>query len=167
LVEKTLAERNITYNRFTTNPLILNNIMWNVVVDVDSAYYHSVFSFNDSPKAIGKFRIFPKNHHLAEKYDGDRSMEILKWFANDYYSIMSLPDGNLQFNDMRYGTFGEETRVDDPSQYIFRFILEEKENGALEAYQAQDVEGRDVGDAFSELWKGIKGREVEPGGGFK
>lgn len=166
LIEKTLAEREIAYNRFTSNPVILNNFLWNVVVDADSAYYHSVFSFNDRPRAIGEFRVFPKNHQLVEKYEGERAFETLKWFSNNYYSIMELPDSTLQFNDMRFGTFGSTAAVDDPSQYIFKFILEEK-NGVLMAYQPREEEERDVGKAFSELWEGIKGRKVQLGPGFK
>ena len=166
LVEKTLDERQIEYNRFTTNPVILNNFLWNVVVDADTAYYHSIFSFNDRPRAIGDFRIFPKNHHLVDPYQGERSLEILKWFANDYYRIMPLPDGNLQFNDMRYGTFGANGDVEDPSQYIFKFVLEEK-NGVLEAYQPVDEGARDMGAAFGELWEGIRGRQINAQGGFR
>lgn len=167
LVEKTLEERSIEHSRFTSSPLILNNFLWNVVVDADTAYYNTFFSFNDEPRALGKFRVFPKNHHLVEQYDGDRSFEILKWFSNGYYSILELPDGNLQFNDMRFGTFGQTAKVSDPKGYIFKFILEEKENGELEAYQPPDeAEGRDVGKAFSELWEGIKGKKVDVEGGF-
>ena len=165
LVEQTLVERNIEYNRFTTNPVILNNILWNVVVDVDTAYYHSVFSFNDRPKAIGDFRIFPKNHSLLDKYEGDKSVEILKWFSNGYYRMMELPDGTLQFNDMRYATFSTTAAVEDPTQYIFKFIIQEI-GGKVEVYQPADEAGRDVGGAFGELWNGIKGREVDANAGF-
>ena len=165
IAEAAMTKKEIPFNRFTTNPMILNNYLWNVVAEGDTAYYHTQFSINDEPNTLGKFRVFPKNHHLVKKYDGDRSMEILKWFCNGYYTIIRRPDGKLQFNDMRYGTFGD-VKGDDPGHYIFGFVLDEK-NGVLDVHQANEQMERDIGKAVQELWRGIKGREVDQSPGFK
>ena len=163
IVESSMAEKGIAYDRFTTNPTILNNFLWNVVVEDKDQYYHSQFSFFDRPQKLGKLRRFPKNHHLLDQYEGDRSYEILKWFSNDYFNIIRRRDGKLQFNDMRYGTYGDlEGKEED---YIFKFIIEEKD-GVLHVEQSRDAQ-QDIGSTFQALIDRIKGEEVDLSAGFK
>ncbi|NNE29275.1 MAG: hypothetical protein HKN16_06545, partial [Saprospiraceae bacterium] len=165
IAEKALVEKGVEFNRFMVSPTILNNYLWNVVAEGDTAYYQTLYSVNDRPATLGKPRIFPKNHHLTEKYDGERPYEILKWFSNGYYSIMKRRDGLLQFNDMRFGTFGDVDGKDE-DHYIFRFALREKD-GELEAFQPVDEGERDIRSAFLELLEGIKGRNIDDGPGFR
>ncbi len=154
--------KQISYNRFTTSPTILNNYLWNVVAEGDTAYYHTQFSLFDEPQTLGKLRIFPKNHHLIDKYKGDRTYQILTWFSNGYYNIIRRRDGQLQLNDMRFGTFGDvEGKEED---YIFKFILSEK-NGELHA-QEGDATEQDVGATFGFLIERIFGRKVDTSPGF-
>ena len=76
-----------------------------------------------------------KDHDLIKKYEEDRSIKTLKWFSNNYYNIIRREDGRLQFNDLRFGIFGEKAVSEN--DYIFHFILDEKD-GKIEAHQSRE-----------------------------
>ena len=105
-----------------------------------------------SEPRIAFWNEFPKNHDLIRDHEDDRSIKILKWFSNNYYSIIYRKDGRLQFNDLRFGIFGEQAVSE--KDYIFHFILENK-NGEIEA--SQEREQPDVDENFGQLWRRIKG----------
>ncbi len=113
-----------------------------------------MYSFFDEEKEFQLIPI-PGNHHLVEDKEGDHTLETLKWFSNYYYAIMEREDGQLQFNDMRYGTFkGEGT---DPSEYIFHFVLEDH-NGVIELGETEAGPREGEGEKMlSSLWNRIKG----------
>ena len=151
--EKSLQAQGIEYDRYMTSPALFTNFLWSGTAEGEDAYYQALYSVFDKDPLIPKFRVFPKNHEMIEQYNDERAIKILKWFSNDYYSIMMRGDGKLQFNDLRFGTFKEddEVREDD---FIFRFILEEKD-GVLDAHEGP----RDRGDGiFKSLFERIKGK---------
>jgi len=163
IAEAAFERKNLEVIRYTTNPTILNNYLWNVVAEGDTAYYHTQFSLFDEPETLGKLRIFPKNHHLINKYKGDRTHDILTWFCDDYYNVIRRRDGRLQLNDMRYGTYGDLQGNEE--DYIFKFILSEK-NGELHAEQSRDAR-QNVGDTFQVLIDRISGEKVDVSTGYK
>ncbi|MEM9992500.1 MAG: metal-dependent hydrolase, partial [Bacteroidota bacterium] len=59
-----LAAEQISYTRLSTNPTILNNVLWQGVAESDSMYYHGDYSILDKEKRVLKFTSLPKNHHL-------------------------------------------------------------------------------------------------------
>jgi inner membrane protein len=150
----TLKNENIVANRSMVTPSILNNILWNCTVETDSMYYLGMYSFLDAEK---KFQLQPiaANHHLIKGFENDHTISELRFFSNDYYSIMECPDGKLQLNDMRYGMYkGDGSQ---PSDYIFHFILEEDDNGfTLGKTEAgpEDGQGKDL---MSDLWNRMMG----------
>lgn len=163
VAEAAFQEKNLKVRRYTTNPTILNNYLWNVVAEGDTAYYHTQYSLFDKPEKLGKLRVFPKNHHLIDQYKGDRTHHILTWFSNGYYNIIRRRDGRLQLNDMRFGTYGDlEGNEED---YIFKFILSEK-NGELHAGQSRDAQ-QNIGETFNALIDRISGQKVDQSPGFK
>lgn len=153
--ETSLKAQGIQYERMMTTPTILNNVLWSGVAEGDTAFYHSLYSLLDKSPEIPKFNVIPKNHHLIEKYKDDRVIKILKWFADDYYSVLIKKDGRLQLNDLRYGAFGDS--FEKESDYIFNFILEETPNGLSIKSSAGPPEDQDAAAGFSELWERIKG----------
>jgi len=138
-----------------TNPTILNNILWSATAETDSFYYAGLYSFNDMEKRF-KLSKIEKNHSLVSDYQGGEVLETLKWFSNDYYSILRRKDGRLQFNDMRYGTFRGEANGED--DYIFKFILEEQEDGTIKMNEAEGgpPRGRES-SMFTDLWQRLSG----------
>ncbi|MCB0589228.1 MAG: hypothetical protein KDD06_28335, partial [Phaeodactylibacter sp.] len=151
--ERSLQRDGITYERFMTSPTIFNNVLWQGVAEGDTAYYQGMYSILDSKPEVLNFTVIPKNHYLIRGHEEDRSIRILRWFSNDYYSILRRPDGQLQFNDLRFGSIGQS--FDRPEDFVFHFLLEEK-NGVFIARESWERD-RDMGAAFSQLWERIKG----------
>ncbi len=155
IFEKAYADNNIEYSRYMTAPLIFNNVLWLGLAETDSNYIHAYYSFYDKDEVIQDFNIFNKNYHLLDGYQDDPTLKTLKWFSNDYYTVNRRPDGDLQYNDVRFGVFGNKLRGD--TNYVFKFILKDK-NGALDMTQSK--EGREVNDdTIKELWDRIMGNE--------
>ena len=152
--ESQMKEQGITYTRFVTGPTIFNNFLWNMTADSDDAYYIGQYSvFDTSPI---EFVRIEKQHDLLANSDNDETINTLRWFSNDYYSVIRRQDGYLQINDMRYGTFmgtGEE------NDFIFRFVVEAQKDGRyamIKSLGGPDEE--DVDDMFGLLFERIGGR---------
>lgn len=151
--EQSLATEGIEYDRYMTAPTIFNNVLWHCIAEGDSVYYQGLYGLMDDQPKIQHWNVFPKNHHLLAPYDGQRNAELLKWFANDYYNIIERQDGNLQFNDLRFGIVDKEPVAEN--SYVFRFILTEDENGQLQATQTREDNMTD--DRLETFWKRIWG----------
>ena len=53
-----LQQKNINYNRFKSQPTILNNILWYGVAESDSAYhvaFYSILDKNKAPRKMAKY----------------------------------------------------------------------------------------------------------------
>ncbi len=161
--EASLQHAEIPYTRYTTGPLIFNNVLWNGTAETPDAYYTGMYSINDKRPYI-KFKKIPKNHELVEPYSNTYEIKTLKWFSNNYYSITQLPDGNYMLNDLRYGSVNavHEDPNEEP-EYVFKFNLVKKD-GQLKVSenremreQAMDGEGDSIGDAIRDMWERGKG----------
>ncbi len=153
IFESSLQEQKISYHRFTTEPTLFNNILWQGVAEGDTSFYYGMYSLLDEEPRIKWFLKVPKNHQLLAPYQNDRTVEVLEWFSKGYYSVKDLPDDRLQFNDLRFGLL-ERGKVPEP-HFVFKFTLEEKE-GHLEAYQ-EEATRRDLDGAFEQLWTRLQG----------
>ena len=151
--ESSLQRDGITYERFMTSPTIFNNVLWQGVAEGDTAYYHGMYSILDSKPEVLSFSVIPKNHHLIDGHEDDRSIRILRWFSSGYYSILERSDGQLQLNDLRFGSMGES--FDRPEDFVFHFILEEKDGVFIARESWEGDRGRE--GAFERLWERIKG----------
>ncbi len=157
IFEESLAKEGIEYNRYMSGPTILQNFLWLGVAEGDTAYYHGYYSFFDKDPTIEKFSVLPKYHERIAHLEDRREIKILKWFSKNYYNIIVRKDGRLQMNDLRYGSF--EEGFEDENDYIFKFILTEKENGELEVDESR--EGREIDkEAFRKYFDRVLGRQV-------
>ena len=147
-----MQQQEISMDRFTTGPSIFNNILWQGVAEGDSLYHYGRYSLMDEQAPFARMNQIGKGHEYLEPFAEDRVVKILKWFSNGYYCVNPLPDGKLEFSDMRYGTFpmGDGSEV-----FIFQFILEPKD-GKIIAEQVRP-EDRNMEGAFARLWERIKG----------
>lgn len=153
VIENSLAEQGVEYHRYMSSPTILNNFLWNVVVESDSVYYTSLYSILDKAPEIPKWNVFPKDRHLLDGHWDDKSIQTLEWFTNGYYDVTTLNGDTLQISDLRFGTLGEE--ADSPEDFVFRFMLTE-ENGVLIARQNEERPPIED-DTFSKFFDRIKG----------
>lgn len=155
IFQSTLVEQGIVYDRFITTPSILNNLLWQGTAEGDSAYYTGSYSILDKEPVFKYMKELPKQHEILVPYEGDRTAGILKWFSGGYWSAYRKKDGSIQFNDLRFGTFGEDENGEP--EVIFNFILKE-EDGELVAYPQRDPPGDgNVGETFNLLLERIKG----------
>ena len=157
VMKDTLVAENIEYSRFFTSPSILNNILWSGVAETEDAFYHGQYSLMDTEPKF-KLSKINKNHDLLQgDLENDKVVTTLRWFSNDYYAVMKRQDGNLQINDMRYGTF----RGDGNSEkdFIFNFPIERQSDGTYKLLKTQGgpPEGTDMGQMAKDLWARIKG----------
>ncbi len=153
--EDSFAANNIKINRYVTNPVIFNNVLWQGVAESDTAYYYGTYSIFDSQEAVTDIKMLPKNHELLKGIENEKDIETLKWFSDGYYNVFENGAGKFQFNDLRYGSMGEFTG--NERQYVFRFDIEKTEDG-LKVGQTRD-DPREISDeVFAALWERIKGR---------
>lgn len=152
---ESLESQGISYNRFMTNPTILNNVLWYGAADVDSVYYIGLYSLFDKDNNV-KFMSVSKNEHLLEARKDDHTIKTLKWFSNGYYNVIVRKDGLLQMNDLRYGSLKYESM--DENDYIFRFPLVRDDQGyySIKGSEGGPPEG-DEQEMMKSLFERIKG----------
>ena len=132
IVEKSAKAEGINYSRYMTNPSILNNVLWSGTLETDSFYFQGSYSWFDKEQKF-KWNKVAKNHQLlGDGKDNDYTINRLRWFSNDYYSILQRKDGRLQLNDMRYGLFNSMNKDYGEDDFIFKFILSKKADGKYE-----------------------------------
>lgn len=100
-VKKIAKKQNIEYQRHFTTPTPFNNIVWFVVLEVDSGYQiaHRATYANSSQI---KFYYFPRNEFLLDSIAYRPDVILLKRFSQGYYTIDRWKD-TLVFNDLRFG----------------------------------------------------------------
>lgn len=148
--KQALADQQIDYFRFQTQPTILNNILWYGIAETTDAYFVGFYSILDTEATINKWHKLPKNHELIEGLPTD--LETLAWFSSGYYSLNETTEPNtFLFKDLRYPLMDEN----DPNSSIFKFTIT-KTNDRWEAapFYASDVNEGAI-DAFWTRLKGI------------
>jgi inner membrane protein len=154
IFERSFISAGITPARYTTSPAIFSNILWQGVVESDSAFYLGTYSLFDSKASVVDFVKVAKT--ASDQEPEDSSVNILRWFSNGYYSLHTLPDGKYRFSDLRYGgIMGGDKKDPIEERFIFSFLLTPKSGGWLvEQIQPGD---RDIKRVFAALWHRMKG----------
>ena len=160
--EQTLEAQDITYERFFITPTIFNNVLWNGVIDAGENYLLAQYSFYDEVDLT--FTPVAKGYDLLRNLDSDPTLATLQWFSAGYLNAILRPDGTLQVNDLRFGTFsGEATDADD---YIFRFNL--IDFGPKESYGFKQAEGGPPEDTAQTMMRSLirraRGKKASPAG---
>ena len=126
--ESSLQAQSIQYDRFMSTPTILNNILWQGIAQKDDKYYMGSYSLFDS-KDISFVEI-DRNDEMIAKASEDRTIRILEWFTDGYYNVIRRKDGNIQINDLRYGSLSPDYQSEN--SYVFRFPLRENPDGSYD-----------------------------------
>ncbi len=150
--QDTLASSNVTYSRYMTSPSILSNFLWTCVAETDDGYVTGQYSiFDKEPRVL--FEKIERNQTDEDLPLNDHTFERMRWFSNDYYTIIDHQEG-LQFNDLRFG--GSRTKTGE-RHYIFNFVLKKE----ADAYRMIGSNGGpppgEEQEMISNLWKRIKG----------
>ena len=150
--DKQLAAQNIEYDRYSLGPYIFSNLLWGITVENEDKFYHGTYSvFDTSPI---RFLPIEKDHQLIIDGEKDKTIQTLRWFTNDFYNVMERPDGKLQLNDLRFGTFRQRGDIKD---FIFRFqLVRGKDYEMVKTIGGPEDES--IGEVLGDLWGRVKGR---------
>ncbi len=152
--DRQMTEQNIKYDRYSLTPVIFSNLLWSITVENENEFHNGTYSiFDRSPI---QFLSIPKNHDLLQGTDEDKTINTLRWFSDDFYNVLERPDGTLQINDLRFGTFRQVGGIND---YIFRFLVERQNDGKfLMKKTIGGPEDDSLSGVFGDLFRRIKGR---------
>ena len=148
--KRALAEEQIDYLRFQTQPTILNNFLWYGIAETADYYFVGFYSILDASPTVSKWHKLSKNHDLIGYMPKD--LETLSWFSGGYYSLSETSDpSTFLYKDLRYPMMDEN----DPNSTIFKFTITKKEDRWEAApFSAPDV-NRGSLDSFWTRLKGI------------
>ncbi|WP_299116767.1 metal-dependent hydrolase [uncultured Winogradskyella sp.] len=148
--KSSLKDNAITYDRYSAQPAILNNILWYGIAETKSNYYVGFYSLFDTSNRFSDWQTIPKERVLKATDYND--IKDLAWFSDDYYNVESLENGNYLYKDLRYPLI--ETRKGFKA--IFNLMLfKDKERLNILPFEP---ETGDFKFAMSALWKRLKGK---------
>jgi inner membrane protein len=155
IFKESLRDQKIEYTHLNVTPTIFNNALWSGVARNGDQYYFGRYSIFDQKDEVLHFRRIDGNHELLKEKEDYPSYEKLRWFSNGYFGLIER-DGFIQYNDLRYGLFGDERAKEE--NYIFYFELIEKEGDFVaQSHRGSEDETGSMKEAFAELWTRIKG----------
>ena len=114
-------EQNIQYERFSSQPSILNNILWYAIAETKTDYYVAFYSLLDTSNKAERILKIPKRHTLIDINHPD--IQALSWFSNGYFNLKAKGD-TISYIDMRYPLLDEN----NPESAVFVFDLEKKDD---------------------------------------
>ena len=121
----TLETQGVNYTDLDTRPAPLNTILWAANVDTEDAYLLGDYSFFDAQPIT--FNSYAKDHHLIDSIRGNERVERMIRISQGWYTI-SKQDGNLYFNDLRFGLISLEPQSQD---FVFKYEIGEDERGNI------------------------------------
>jgi len=147
--KRALAEEQIDYLRFQTQPTILNNFLWYGIAETADYYFVGFYSILDASPTVSKWHKLSKNHDLIGYMPKD--LETLSWFSGGYYSLSETSDPNtFLYKDLRYPMMDEN----DANSTIFKFTITKKED----RWEAAPFSAPDVNRvSLDSFWARLKG----------
>lgn len=151
IFRQSLKEQNITYSRFISNPMPMNQILWSAVAETEDSYLTGYYGHLDDNKNID-FEVSLKNHHLIEPYLHMPPVSKIIRFTKGYYTVEETPEGFL-INDLRFGSIKNWSTGE--KNYVFQYLVSVK-NG--EAKVTENRPGfENTGVVLQQLWQRIRG----------
>jgi inner membrane protein len=122
--KKSFEKEGIAFHRFSTQPTILNNMLWYGIAESDDQYYVSYYSLFDSKTYTSQILPIPKTHHILDM--SDPNLRLLPWFSNGYYNLKKGKNKEeFIYTDLRYPMLNPK----DPNSSVFNFTIYDN-NGA-------------------------------------
>ena len=121
--KKSFKNANISYQRFSAQPTILNSILWYAVAETETQYHLTFYSLFDTKSISDKIITVNKNHDLIDM--SDENLATLTWFSNNYYNLSKKDKvGTYQYTDLRYPMLNPN----DANTAVFKFTVFHKNN---------------------------------------
>jgi len=148
--KKTLIDNEIHYSRFSTQPSILNNVLWYGIAETEDNYQVGFYSLVDATDRFSDWKTIPKQRDLSIN-DFDE-IKGLAWFSNGYYSIEKQEDGTYFYKDLRYPM----VKTRDGYKPVFNLeLFKDKNRLDMKPFEP---EMDDLGFALNALWVRLKGQ---------
>ena len=151
-----LDDQQLAYERLFATPTPLNNLLWMGVADNGDHMWIGLRSLFDQDSHI-RFHRIEKNQNLIATMLEEKPVKKLLWFSRGYYTI-TTNDGELDFNDLRFGR--SDSWLTPAGSYVFSFRLL---RGLDDPNSVTDFRRRPAdfsrNDLFSLLWERIKGNK--------
>ncbi len=151
--EKSFQGQNIPVKKMMISPSILNNFLWYSVAESDSTFVSGQYSLFDRSNTVVNFNPMLKSYNLLPKDASSRDLKILHSFSQGFYNLCYDKEGDIQWNDLRFGVMGEAAK--DAGDYVFKFKLK-NEMGQYRAYQSQEM-NQTIPEIWGSYWKRVFG----------
>lgn len=116
--KKSFEKAEISYQRFSAQPTILNNILWYAVAETKSQYHLTFYSLLDSSTTANQIITVDKNHDIIDM--SDENLKTLAWFSNNYFNLSKKEKvGTYQYTDLRYPMLNPN----DANTSVFNFTV--------------------------------------------
>ncbi|MCF2875464.1 MULTISPECIES: metal-dependent hydrolase [unclassified Tenacibaculum] len=121
--KKSFDKADISYSRFSTQPTIMNNILWYGIAETENDYKVGFYSLLDKKSELDTILTIPKNRDLLDVNHKD--IKVLTWFSNGYYNLVPMDSSkNIQYLDLRYPLLNPN----NAETSMFRFELMKENN---------------------------------------
>ncbi|WP_204345388.1 metal-dependent hydrolase [Psychroserpens algicola] len=147
--QQSLAEKGISYDRFSVQPSILNNILWYGIAETDANYHIAFYSLFDTADTFSEWKTLPKERALTPETYQD--IKDLAWFSNGYYSVEKLDKNDYIYKDLRYPL------VKNKEDYVSVFNLKLFKIDNRLDMRPFEPQIDDFSDTMSTLWERLKG----------
>ncbi|WP_412561111.1 metal-dependent hydrolase [Winogradskyella sp. MIT101101] len=148
--ENSLSDKGISYSRYSTQPAILNNVLWYGIAETEEAYQVGFYSLFDASNRFSDWQTIPKTRALTKAEYND--IRDLAWFSNDYFNVELTADDNYLYKDLRYPLV--ETRNGYKAVFNLRLFKDgDRLNMKPFAPEMEDFEY-----TMDALWRRLKGR---------
>ena len=121
--KKSFDKADISYSRFSTQPTIMNNVLWYGIAETENDYKVGFYSLLDKKSELDTILTIPKNRDLLDVNHKD--IKVLTWFSNGYYNLVPMDSSkNIQYLDLRYPLLNPN----NSETSMFRFELMKENN---------------------------------------
>ncbi len=148
-ITEALEEQNITYSKMSTRPAPMNTILWNANVDAGDTYLIGDYSFFDSQPVT--FTAYPKKREASQQLAVTDEVQRLINISEGWY-ILEQENEQWIYNDLRFGLISIDP---ENPQFVFRYVLEEKE-GVITATEDRPEMGS-ISVVLKALWGRVMG----------
>lgn len=131
-------------------PTPFNTFLWRVLVLEENTYSVGYTSLFDD-KNVVTYKTYPLNRVLLEDTENP-AYERLQWFTKGFYALDEV-DNQILFSDLRMGL--------EPDQYVFQFILAERQNGNIVTVPNRRYSSTRDLSRLSKIWERIWDDKVE------
>lgn len=153
IFKDSLAKKEINYNRYMSNPTLMNNLLWFGIAESDSNYYYGYYSFLDK-NPIFKLKAIEKDKTFMDLHKENHTVKTLDWFSNGYNITEKVNEDTTLFRDLRFGPITLDNGED---MYPFAMTLIKQSDQTFKMIDSnpRDNEDLDISKYFSKLIKRI------------